>query len=240
MIAGFNSMKHQLGLLPPQLNAPPPPPPILHPAQAATQAVALGQQSMRETIQAAQATRYVPPPSAPVMAHGWGSTMDQLARQQLNPYVAGALGGGGGALPNPMFSTAPAYGMYRPPPMVGGSVMSAYGRVPSALNPFAPTLPAAHFSTPAMQQLQVLRAYQAEAAATLGGLVEGGLGLGGAVLGGALGTALGGPIGGFIGSWAGQKLGGLGSNMALGVGLSDVRRGRQLQNTTAPWTVTGP
>lgn len=254
MLAGFNSMQMQLGLLPVQtgqqpmgvqLSAAPPPPPVMHPSQAAMQHVAFGQQQMQQTVQAAQMTRYIPPPSAPSMpmggagaGFGWGGTMDAISRQQMNPYVAGAIGGGAGGMPNAMFSTAPQYGMYRPGGGAGGAPMSAYAHVPSVFNPLAPTMPSPHFSTPALQQYQMMQARQAQGAATIGGVGEGVLGIGGSILGAGLGSMLG-PLGSLAGGWLGGKIGGGISNMTIGPAMDEMRMGRQLQNTTSPFMVTG-
>lgn len=245
MLAGFNSMQASVGLLPVQsgqmplgvsLNAPPPPPAIPHPSEYAIAAIQQQQQAMQQTVQAAQMTRYAPPPSAPFT---WGRSMDQLAGQQLNPYVAGALGGGGGGMPNPMFMTSPQFGMYRPP-APGMSMFSSMQRIPSQFNPFAPAIGAPHFSTPALQQLQVMNAYQAQGAGMIAGAMEGGLGMAGSIGGAALGTALLGPLGGLVGGWAGGKIGGALSGMMVGPGMADAVRGRQIQNMSAPWMVSGP
>lgn len=254
MLAGFNSMQMQLGLIPQntgqqpmgvQLAPVPPPPPVMHPGAASVQHVAYGQQQMQQTLQAAQMTRYVPPPSAPAMGggagFGWGGTMDSIARQQFNPYVAGAMGGAAmpGGMPNPMFSTAPQYGMYRPSPTAGGMPMSSYAHVPSVFNPLAPTMAAPHFSTPAMQQYQLMQARQAHGAGTIAGLGEGALGIAGSMLGAGIGGALLGPLGGLAGGWLGGKIGGAAAGMTIGPAMDEIRMGRQLQNTTSPFMVSG-
>lgn len=231
LLAGFNQMQANAGLLPVQtgqmpmgvsLNSPPQMMAVPSPGDFAASMMAQQQSQMQQTIAAAQMTRFSPPPSA-----------------QMNPFAAAAFGGGGGGMPNPMFFTSPQFGMYRPPT---GGVPMPYGpmRVPNQFNPFAPSIGAPHFATPAMHALQVSRAYQAQNVGSFAGMVEGGLGIGGSILGTAVGSMLGGPIGGFIGGWAGQHLGGMAANMTIGPALDDIRRGRLLQNTTAPWMVTGP
>jgi hypothetical protein len=110
MVQGFNAMQAQLGLLPPQtgqmpmgvgLNQPPPMPPTMHPGAISQQSHDMQMAAMQRTMQAAQATRYMPPPSSPV-----GGT--------FNPYVAHAMHGGGGMMPSPVYNTPSNYGMYRP------------------------------------------------------------------------------------------------------------------------------
>ena len=250
MLSGFNAMQHQLGLLPMQTQQQPlgvgfqpsPPPPLVpHPSDAALQAVQQQQLQIQQTMQAAQMTRYVPPPSTPMagggMAFGWGGTMNQLSANQLPPFLASALGGGGGGLtmPNPMSMTAPQYGAYRPAgPMAFPQLGS--GRVPHFMNPFAPQLPPAQFMTPAMQSLQILQGYQSQHAAMLGAVTQGAFALGGTVLGSTLGSAFG-PLGTMAGGWIGGKVGGAFTDIMPG--MTDIQRGRQLQSASAPWMVSG-
>lgn len=250
MLSGFNAMQMQLGLLPTQTGqqpmgvqpyAPPPPPPAPHPSEFAFQAVQQQQMMMQQAVQTAQMTRYQPPPSAPIGGGGgftWGSSYAAMGAGQMNPMVANAMGGGGIGMPNPIYTTAPQFGMYRPQGPAGGMMSPMAMRPPSIFNPLAPQIPAPHFMTPAMQQYQIMQARQAESLGLVGGIAEGALGVGGSLLGGALGGMLG-PLGGMAGSWLGGQLGGVMSNMTIGPAFADVRRGRQLQSMTAPWMVAG-
>lgn len=254
MLAGFNSMQMQLGLLPQntgqqpmgiQLNQPPPPPMMPHPSEFAMQVSQQQQMMMQQTVQAAQMTRYQPPPSSPPQGGGgmgftWGNSFAAMSSAQFNPQIANAMGGGMGVgMPNPIYSTAPQFGMYRPQGPAGGMMSPMALRPPPIFNPMAPQLPAPHFMTPAMQSYQVMQARQAESLGMTGAMLEGGLGIGGSLIGGALGSAFG-PLGSMAGSWLGGKVGGAVSNMTIGPAFDDIRRGRQLQNMTAPWMVGGP
>lgn len=255
VLSGFNTMQAQLGLLPAQSGqqpmgvmptAAPPPPPVAHPSVVSFQAVQQQQQMMQQAVQTAQMTRYQPPPSSPIGPGGgggggftWGSSYAAMGASQFSPQMANAMGGGGIGMPNPIYSTAPQYGMYRPQGAMGGMMSPMAMRPPAIFNPLAAQLPAPHFMTPAMQQYQIMQAHQATSLGLVGGLAEGGLGIGGSLLGGAIGGAFGGPIGGMVGSWLGGKVGGAVSNATIGPAFDDVRRGRQLQNMTAPWMVAG-
>lgn len=238
MLAGFNAMQMQLGLLPMRseqtpmgvgFQPPPPPPQVPHPSQAAMMAVAQQQAMMQQTLQAAQMTRYIPPPSTPIGGGG--------GFQPLNPYAAGAIGGGMGGMPNPMMMTAPAFGGYRP----GGHFGSPHigqGPIPPIFNPFAPAVQPSHFMTPAMQNLQIMQGVQARGTAMAAGLVDGAFSFGGAIGGGLLGSRFG-PLGTMAGGFLGHSIGGFLGNMATGPGVMDAARGRQIQNMSAPWMVSG-
>lgn len=239
MLSGFNAMQMQLGLLPMRseqtpmgvgFQPPPPPPQIPHPSQAAMAAVAQQQAMMAQTLQAAQMTRYIPPPSTPIGGGG--------GFQALNPYAAGAIGGGMHGMPHPMTMTAPAFGSYRP----GGSFGSPHigqGPIPPIFNPFAPAVQPSHFMTPAMQNLQIMQGVQSRGTAMAAGIIDAGFHFGGAGLGAIAGMARGGPLGGLAGGYLGHSIGGFLGNMATGPGIMDAVRGRQIQNMTAPWMVSG-
>ncbi len=227
MLQGFSAMQFNLGLLPMQTSqamggAPPavtmPPPMIAHPGQAAAQAMAQQQAMIQQTLQAAQVTRYQPPPSAPtpaVSAIGGFSAMG-------NPFAASPMSGssfaptGGGSFAMP--STRP---------QVGG-----------VFNPFAPTLPSAHFSSPAMRNLQMMQTGHSQMMGTMAGIGEGVMGIGGSVVGGVLGSAFG-PLGTMAGAYLGNKIGGGLSNMMFGPAIADMARGRQVQAMTSPFMVSG-
>lgn len=243
MLAGFNSMQSALGLLPAQSGSPsigmgqatvptPPVPVILHPSEAAAAALQRHNEMTQQTLQAAQATRYQPPPSAPTPSSG--------GLGQFNPFVANALSGGGGGygLPSPSMLTPPAYGMFRPSPASGMLPFGGPIRMPSIFNPLAPTLPSAHFATLGMRSLQVMQGHESQAMGAMAGAAEFGLGMAGSVAGGVLGSALG-PLGTIAGSWLGGKAGHLASNMMVGTTVQDSVRARMVQNTTAPFMVTG-
>lgn len=248
IISGFNTMQQQLGLLPVgsgQMpmgvppNQPPPPLPMPHPSEYAWQVSQQQQALMQQTVQAAQMTRYTPPPSS-APGFSWGNSYAQMGANQFNPMVANAMGGGAAhGMPNPMYATAPQYGMYRPPATAGSMMSPMAMRPPAIFNPLAAQMPAPHFMSPAMQSYQILQARQAESAGLVGGGLDMGLGLGGSMLGGALGTALGGPLGGIAGSWLGGKVGGFMSDASVGPAFADIRRGRQMQGVTSPFMVSG-
>jgi len=245
LIAGFNGMQQQLGLLPVssgqqpmgvQLNQPPPPPPIMHPSEMAMQVSAQQQAMMMQTMQAAQMTRYQPPPSSPALGGGGAMFNPQMAAAM----GGGGMGGGGLGIPNPMYSTAPAFGMYRPGGGGGPGMGSMMGiRPPSIFNPLAPQLPAPMFSTQPQQNYQIMQARQAEAVGTLAGIGEFGAGMGGSMLGGALGLAAFGPLGGFAGSMIGGMAGSALGGMAMNAPLMDIQRGRGIQNMTSSFMAGG-
>lgn len=243
MLAGFNSMQSALGLLPAQSGSPsigmgqatvpaPPMPMVPHPSEAAAAALQRHNEMTQQTLQAAQATRYQPPPSSPTPSSG--------GLGQFNPFVANALGGGGGGygLPSPSMLTPPAYGMFRPAPASGMPPFGGPIRMPSIFNPLAPTLPSPHFATPAMRSLQVMQGYESQAMGAMAGAAEFGLGMAGSVAGGVLGSVLG-PLGTVAGSWLGGKVGHVAGNMMVGTAVQDATRARMIQNTTAPFMVTG-
>ena len=243
MLAGFNSMQSALGLLPVPSGSPTvgvgqpmaatlAPPPIPHPSEIAMAALQRHNEMTQQTLQAAQATRYQPPPSSPTPASG--------VLGQFNPFVANALGGGGAGfgLPNPAMMTSPAYGMFRPAPASGGMPFGGSVRLPSIFNPLAPSLSSPHFATPGMRSLQVMQGHESQAMGMLAGATEFGLGMAGSVAGGALGSLLG-PVGALAGSWLGGKVGHMMSNAMVGTTVQDQARARMIQNTTAPFMVTG-
>lgn len=221
MMAGFSAMQFNLGLLPmqtsqqmagAQFQAPPPPPPVPHPSQAAMAAMAAHTNMVQQTLQAAQMTRYQPPPSAPMPAI---SVMGGMS-----PF-AGAMGGFGGGGPG-----------------FGGAMPSATPRLPSIFNPFAPQLPASHFTMPAMRSQQIMHAANSQMMGAVAGIGEGVMGVGGSMLGGALGSLLG-PLGTLGGSWLGSKIGHGISNMIFNPTVQDFSRGRQIQAMSAPFMMSG-
>lgn len=248
MLAGFNTMQANLGLLPvnsgqqlmgPSLTPAPPPPSVMHPAEAAVAAMSRHQDMIAQTMQAAQMTRYQPPPSAPAGGgFGWGASMGQMASQQVNPFVAGALGGGGMGMPNPMSMTAPQYGMFRGGGGFGGGGGGPF-RMPSIFNPFTAHLPAPQFMSPTMYGMQTMMHGQSQMVGALAGATEMGLGMGGSYLGGAIGTAVGGPIGTAIGSVAGNMVGGFLGKTVAAPAVADMARGRMLQQMTSPYLMSG-
>lgn len=235
MMSGFSAMQFNLGLLPmPQAQAmagagaqyqtPPPPPRVPHPSEAAMNAMAVHQNMMQQTLQTAQMTRYAPPPSAPIGA--------MSAYAPSGGYVS-PLGGGGGG-----------FGGGAPSPFVGGGFGGNHAapfspRLPSIFNPFAPTLPTAHFATPAMRNQQLMQHAQAQTMGMMAGVGEAGMGVGGSALGGMIGSAFG-PLGTLAGSFLGGKVGGAVSNMIFNPVTQDYARGRQIQQMTSPFMVTGP
>lgn len=230
MLAGFSAMQFNLGLLPMQttqamagapMQMPPPPPMVMHPAQAAANALAQQQQMIQQTMQAAQMTRYQPPPSAPTPAisamGGFGA---------MNPFAAPPVGGNVGFAPGGSVPGRP----------LGGPSMSP--QIGGIFNPFAPTLPPAHFATPAQRNLQIMQTAHSQMLGTIAGIGEAGMGIGGSLVGGALGSAFG-PLGTMAGAWLGGKIGGGISNMMFGPSIQDMARGRQIQSMTAPFMVSG-
>ena len=264
MISGFNAMQAQLGLLPVQsgqqplgvMMPPPPPPPRLpHPSEMAIQVSQQQQAAMQQTIQAAQMTRYTPPPSSPPMGGGgmpmsggggggggmdftWGRSFNQMAGQQLNPFVANAFSGGAGmGMPNPMMMTAPQFGGYRPRPEITNPYLNP-GRIPDPMNPFAVQPPSSGFAQRYQQDYRMMQGQQSAFSGFGAAKVMGGMSLIGSIAGGVLGSAFG-PLGSMAGAWLGGKVAGGIGGMAMGSAIADEQRGRQLQNTTAPWMVGG-
>lgn len=228
MLAGFSAMQFNLGLLPMQTGqamgaAPPPmappPPTIAHPSQAAAAALAQQQAMIQQTLQAAQVARYQPPPSAPTPA-------------------VNAIGGFS-AMGNPFAPTAVGASSFAP--AGGGRTFGAPSlspQVPQVFNPFAPTLPSAHFAPPAIRNLQMMHTGHSQMMGTAAGVAEGALGMGGAIAGGVLGSAFG-PLGTAAGAYLGQKLGGGVANMMIGPAIADAARGRQIQAMSTPFMLSG-
>lgn len=228
MMAGFSAMQFNLGLLPMQTSqsmagaqyqAPPPPPQMPHPSEAAMAAMAHQNSMIQQTLQAAQVTRYQPPPSAPMPSVG---AMGGFSA--MNPFAAGSFGGGassGGGFAG------------------GGAYASPAPRLPSIFNPFAPTLPTAHFASPAMRSYQMMQAQHSQVMGTMGGIGEGVLGLGGSMLGGMLGSTLG-PLGTLGGAFIGGRAGHAMANMIFNPVTQDFSRGRQIQAMSSPFMVSGP
>jgi hypothetical protein len=257
MLSGFSAMQYNLGLLPmPQAQAmagaaapyqaPPPPPQVPHPSEAALTAMQQQQAAMQQTLMAAQMTRYTPPPSAPtpamssMAAFGGGGFGGGFATglggapSFVSPLGGGGGGfGGGGGTPMMMMGGGGGGGG------MGHTTTPFAPRLPSIFNPFAPTLPSAHFASPAMRNLQLMQHAQSQAMGTIAGIGEGAMGIGGSMLGGALGSMLG-PLGTMAGSWLGGKIGGAVSGMMFNPVTADFARGRQIQQMTAPFMVTGP
>lgn len=258
MLAGFNAMQMQLGLLPNMtggqqplgipLGAPPPPPMVPHPSEFAQAAYQQQQTMIQQTLQAAQATRYQPPPSAPTPSTGggggfsstWGPMLGAAQAGQANPYMAQAMGGMPG-MPNPGMMTSPQYGLYRghPAPAPYMPPPNYAANVPPYMQPFAPQLPGAHFMSPYQQSYSVMQARQAQSVGMLGSLFGGGASIGGGMIGAGIGTMLGGPIGGFLGGLAGGAIGGGVGDLMTKPVMDDIRRGRSLQNIMSPWMVSG-
>lgn len=237
MLAGFSAMQFNLGLLPMQTSAPmagapfqapPPPPPMPHPSEAAMAAMAAHQNMIQQTLQAAQMTRYPPPPSAPMPSVSVMGGMSPFAGMMGGGFGGGGGGFGGGAAPGFAGGATNVLGSMGPAP-----------RLPSIFNPFAPTLPAAHFSSPAMRSLQVMQTQQSQMMGTIAGIGEGALGIGGSILGGMVGGRFG-MLGGIAGSLGGGMLAHGVANMIFNPVTQDFARGRQIQAMTAPFMVSGP
>lgn len=230
MLQGYNAMQMQLGLMPGAgmqppmgvpLGAPLPPPQVMSPGQAALQAFQIQSDFSNQTFQAAQMTRYIPPPSAPVFAPppsfgggGFGGF--------------GGFGGGGGGFHGPTMS--PYAGPASPPQMFRGYL-------PQLSAPFQPMMPSPHFMTPTMQSYGRMQARQADYLGTMSGVMGFGLETMGTMAGAALGSAfgpLGTAAGGFIGGAVMSALNPMANVEA------DMMRGRQIQNMTAPFMVSGP
>ncbi len=246
MLAGFNAMQAQLGLLPPQtaqmpmgvqLNPPPPPMQVMHPGQFAAMAVQQHQAAAQNTIQFAQMTRYQPPPSAPSNPFTWERTTQAVAAAQFNPQMANFMSGGQAVgMPSPLFSTAPQFAGYRPSPAFGGG-QPFIPNAPHIFNPMS--MPGAMFQQQYLRDYQISRAQQGNVAAGVLGGIQGGFELAGGIGFGAIGGALGGPLRELAGNWVGTRLGGFMGNMVTGPIGRDMMRGRQLQDTTAPFMVAG-
>jgi hypothetical protein len=227
MMAGFSAMQFNLGLLPmqtsqqmagAQFQAPPPPPQTPHPSEAAMAAMAAHSNMVQQTLQAAQMTRYQPPPSAPMPSVSVMGGMSPFAG------VMGGVGGGN------MGGGMGGFG--------GGGFASTTPRLPSIFNPFAPTLPTAHFASPAMRNVQIMQAAHSQMMGTIAGVGEGAMGLGGSVLGGAIGSAFG-PLGTMAGSFLGGKIGHGVASMIFNPTVQDFSRGRQIQAMSAPFMMSG-
>ena len=117
-------------------------------------------------------------------------------------------------------------------------------RVPAAgvgaiFNPFQPSQGSPHFATAggmAYQNTQgMASSSHAFDAAKLG---EGGMRLGGGLVGSVLGSAFG-PLGTMVGGYLGEKIGGAVSNLAMGGSALDASRGRQIQNMSASQMSSG-
>lgn len=236
MMSGFSAMQYNLGLLPmpqaqamagagAQYQAPPPPPQVPHPSEAAMQAMATHQNMIQQTMQAAQMTRYTPPPSAPIGAmsmYGGGGYISPLG---------GGGGGFGGGGPSPFAGGGGGFG--------GNHTAPFAPRMPSIFNPFAPTLPTAHFATPAMRNQQLMQHAQAQTMGLISGVGDAAMGIGGSVLGGMAGGMFG-TFGKLAGGVIGSAIGGAVSSMIFNPVTQDYARGRQIQQMTAPFMVSGP
>lgn len=223
LLGGLNSMSMHMGLLPmqgaqamagagSQFQALPPPPQIMHPSNAALQAMQQQQMAMQQTLMAAQQTRYIPPPSAPTPSMGAMSAFGSF-----NPFAPSGIQGGGGG-------------------QSGGQA----GQVPSVFNPFfTPSLPRAHFSVPAMRHAQVAQAHQSQWMSGMAGAGDMLGGMAGGAIGGAIGSMFG-PLGTMAGSFLGDKLGSAVTGMIFNPVVKDFARGRQIQSMTSPFMVSGP
>jgi hypothetical protein len=247
MLAGFNAMQAQLGLLPPQtaqmpmgvqVNQPPPPPPVMHPGQFASMAVQQHQSAFQNTMQFSQMTRAQPPPSSPVFnPYSWGPTAGAAAGNQFNPQVANFMSGGQApGMPSPIFSTAPQFGMYRPQAQAAPA-QPFMPNAPHIFNPMA--MPGSMFQPQYMRDFQINRAQQGNMSAMALGGIQGGFEIGGGIAGGAIGGFFGGGLGEMAGNWLGTRVGRFAGNAVAGTIGRDMMRGMQLQNTTAPFMVGG-
>lgn len=235
MMAGFSSMQFNLGLLPmPQaqsmagapspFQAPPPPPMVPHPSEAAIAAMQHQQSMIQQTLQAAQVTRYLPPPSAPMPAMSAMGAYGGFA----SPVPMG--GGGGGGFMSGGRGGVSGFG--------NGGFAPAAMAMPSIFNPLAPTHGSGHFMSPGMHSLQMQQHAQTQYMGAMSGIGEGALGIGGSIIGGALGSALG-PLGTMAGSWLGGKVGGAVASTIFNPVTQDFARGRQIQQMSAPFMVSG-
>lgn len=244
IMGGFNSMQYSMGLLPmqqaqamsgagQQFQAPPPPPPMMSPGDAALQAMQRHESMVQQTLQAAQVTRYQPPPSAPTP-----SISAMVGLGAMNPFMAPPVGGGGNNSGGGGFGGGG--GFAGAGAFAGGGFAGGGGapRMPSVYNPFAPTMPQSHFASPAMRNAQIMQHHQAGAMAMGAGAIEMGMGLGGSAVGGALGSAFG-PLGTMAGAYIGGKIGGAISGVMTGNVTQDYARGRQIQQMTSPFMVSG-
>jgi hypothetical protein len=233
MLQGYNAMQMQLGLMPGAgmqppmgvpLGSPLPPPQVMSPGQAALQAFQIQNDFSNQTFQAAQMTRYVPPPSAPVFAPP--------------PSFGGGFGGGGfGGFGGGGYSFG---GSGAPGPSMGPYAAPAQmfrGYLPQFSAPFQPAMPSPHFMTPTMQSYGRMQARQADYIGTMSGAVGFGMEALGGVVGGALGSVFG-PLGTAAGSFIGQQV--FGTFNPAANAEADIMRGRQIQNMTAPFMVSGP
>jgi hypothetical protein len=243
MMTGFSAMQFNLGLLPmpqaqamggagQQFQSPPPPPPMMSPGDAALQAMQRHDSMVQQTLQAAQVTRYQPPPSAPTP-----SISAMVGLGAMNPFMAppvgggGASGGGGFGGGGGGFASAGAFAG-------GGFAGGGAPRMPSVFNPFAPTMPQSHFASPAMRNMQMMQHHQASAMSVGAGALTMGAGIGGSAIGGALGSAFG-PLGTVAGAYIGGKIGGAISGAMTGNVTQDYARGQQIQSMTSPYVVSG-
>ncbi len=237
-------MQSQLGLLPQQsgqmplgvpLTQAPPPPPVISPGQMSQMLHDAGMARMQQTIQMAS-------PQAAGAGYTWGGTMANLGAQQMNPYFANALGGGGMSLPPPPMDVR--YGGYRPTTGRGGPGFSPMP-APSVYNPYT-QFPSSQFQTQQQHHAAVLNAVQARGSAMALGAVQGAAEMAGGSMGmmagaamgsmfGPVGTVLGGALGMMGGDWMGGHIGGA----MTGPVLNDLTRGRQIQNMTSPFMVGG-
>jgi len=249
MMSGFSAMQFNLGLLPmpqaqamggagQQFQSPPPPPPTMSPGDAALQAMQRHDSMVQQTLQAAQVTRYQPPPSAPTP-----SISAMVGLGAMNPFMAPPVGGGGGG--GGGYNGGGGGFNGGGGGFAGGGAFAGGGfagggmpRMPSVFNPFAPTMPQSHFASPAMRNLQMMQHAQSSAMGTAAGVIEAGMGIGGSVIGGALGSVFG-PLGTMAGSWLGGKVGGAISGVMTGNTTQDYARGRQIQQMTSPFMVSG-
>lgn len=229
MLSGFSAMQYNLGLLPMQTSQPmagapmqvaPPPPPSMHPAQAAAQVMAEQQAMMQQTLQAAQMTRYIPPPSAPMPSVGAISAFSAMG----NPFAASGAPPSGGQPAAPFVPRIEAPG-----------IMASMGLG------FGPSMPYPRFTPPVMRSAQMTNAYMAEELGSTAGLMRGAMGIGGSAVGAAIGQALI-PIPG-VGALAGGLLGGMVgggiSNLMIDPVIGDMRRARAIQSSTAGYMRTG-
>lgn len=232
MMAGFSAMQFNLGIVPmPQAQAmagapapfqtPPPPPQVPHPSEAAAAAMASQQAMMQQSLQIAQATRYAPPPSAPTPSLGAMSAYAPMS----SPVGGGGFMGGG----------RPGMGGI---PGLGGGFSPAAMSMPSIFNPLAPAMPGGHFMSSGMQHLQMQQHAQSQMMGMAAGVGSGAIGMGGSLLGGALGSFFG-PLGTAAGSWLGGKVGGAVASTIFNPVTQDFARGRQIQQMTSPFMVSG-
>lgn len=236
----YNSMQANMGLVgsggssfsPVGIPTPMPPPlGVRHPGEVSAQVVQQAQAAAYATVSMTNPAGPMNMAASPLgsFARQYQANMAAIQGQQFNPFVAQALGGGGGfmpgMLPSPAMMTAPGMGIFRPfaqPPM---PVIPPTPHMPLVPTPFTPSPTGPMFSSPMEfsaahgyhRGLQYNAAFQATpgvmahlGANTMYGMMGAGAGAHlGARFGGVRGAAIGGVLGGIAG-FAGSEMLGLG------------------------------